>query len=87
MYSTPLVGGVGNRCAPTFDCSEHVRTPHGITRVWPRPGKEPHQDIDGTVFVSILDESTCVAAIGAFPERHGLLVSTPTADLRRLACI
>jgi len=23
------------------DCGENVRTPHGIARVWPEPGKEP----------------------------------------------
>ena len=24
-----------------LDCGENVRTPHGIARVWPEPGKVP----------------------------------------------
>jgi hypothetical protein len=68
-----------------FDCGENVRTPHGISRVWPRPGKEPHQDVDGTVFVSIHDESTFHATIGPLPQGHGLQFPTPAALFGRVA--
>lgn len=37
----------GSLCTPTFDCGENVRIPHGIARGWPKPGKEPRQDVDG----------------------------------------
>jgi len=27
-----------------MDCGENIRTPHGIVRVWPKPGKIPLED-------------------------------------------
>src|SRR5579875_1364486 len=57
-----------------FSCGENVRTPHGIARVWPWPGKEPHQDIARAIVVTIHDESTIPTAIGPFPEGHGTRV-------------
>jgi len=69
------------------DCGENDRTPHGIARVWPQPGKEPHQDVDGAIVVAIHDESAFRATIRPFPERHGLLVPTAATGFRRLAFI
>jgi hypothetical protein len=48
---------VFKRIQYTFDCGENTRTPHGIIHMWPRPGKKPHQDVDGAIFVSIHKEA------------------------------
>jgi hypothetical protein len=82
-----LVDGGENLCTPIFDCGENFRTPHGIARVWPKPGKKSHQDVDSSVFVSIHNEPTFFAAIGSFPEWHSLLVPTTTAGFRRITLI
>jgi hypothetical protein len=55
--------------------------------VWPSPGKEPHQNVNGTVVVAIHDESTFCATVGPFPQRHGLHLTTSTTHLGRIAFI
>src|SRR5262249_38268386 len=68
-------------------CGEHTRTPHGITRVWPQPGKEPLADVDRAVLIAVHLEPTGPTAIRALVERHGLDVPTPATGLARLAFI
>jgi hypothetical protein len=64
---------------PLFDCGENTRTPHGIARVWPKPGKipgdekrQPEQvpitDIHRRVFISFSDQSALRTAIGPLAE-------------------
>jgi hypothetical protein len=43
--------------------------------------------IDRAVFVAIHHQATVPTAIRALPQRHGLLVPTPTAGLARMAFI
>lgn len=63
-----------------LSCGENDRTLHRDPLcVWPKPGKEPPQDIDRAVFVTIPDEPTILATIGPLPERHGLEMPTATA--------
>ena len=66
-----LVSG-GNLRTLILDCGENIRTPHGIARVWPRPGKEPLKNVNGTVVVTIHHESTFRAMIRPFPQGHWL---------------
>lgn len=63
------------------DCSENLRTPRSIGYVWPEPGKEPRQDVDGAIFVSIRDESAFRTTAGSFPQWHSLQVISMTSDL------
>ena len=56
-------------------------------RVWPVPGKEPRQNVDRTILVTVLDESTIRTTIGPFPQRHGLPVATATTGFGRVAFI
>src|SRR5579862_1433545 len=62
-----------------LSCGEYSRTPHGIARVWPQPGKEPLVMVDRAVLVAVQHQSTVLAAIGPLVERQGLRVPTPTA--------
>lgn len=55
--------------------------------MWPKPGKEPHQDVDGTVVVSIHHESTFRAMVYPFPLWHGFEVTTATTGLGHVALI
>jgi hypothetical protein len=55
--------------------------------VWPRPGKEPHQNVDRAIFVTIHDESAFCAAIRPFVERHILSMSALATGFRRIAFI
>src|SRR5215472_14984643 len=70
-----------------ISCGENVRTPHGITRVWPKPGKEPLSDVDCAVRITIQHEPTIPTAIRALLERHGLFVPTAATGLARRAFI
>ncbi len=68
-------------------CGENIRTPHEITVCGPQPGKEPLQDVDGTVVVAIHGEFTFRATVGPFLERHGLEMPTATTLFGRVAFI
>ena len=79
-------------CLPEYntivDCGENVRTPHrDPLRVWPKPGKEPREDIDRAILVAIHHESTVQAMIRPFPQGHVLQVTTATTHLGRVALI
>ncbi len=58
-------------------------------RVWPQPGKEPHQNVDGTVVITIHDESTILvcAAIHTLPQGHILHLFAPATHFCRIALI
>src|SRR5581483_7341790 len=49
--------------------------------VWRKPRNEPLVDIDGTIVITIQHQSTVRTAIRAFPQRHGLLISTVATGL------
>src|SRR5215469_7052592 len=73
--------------AHIVNCGENIRTPHGIARVWPKPGKEPRELIDRAILVAIHHESAFLATIRPLPERHLLDVSTSAAYFGRVALI
>ena len=75
------------KCMHAFNCGENVRTPHGFTRVWLSPSKEPHQDIDRAVLITVHDESTFRALVRPLPQWHALQIATSTAHLGRVALI
>ena len=70
-----------------FDCGENVRTPHGIARVWPSPGKKPLENIVSRVLVSVQHQPAGFAMIRPFVERHRLEVATATTPLGRMLFI
>jgi hypothetical protein len=55
--------------------------------VWPEPGKEPHQNVDRAIFITIHDESTFHAMIRPFVQRHVLLMDTSATRFGRVAFI
>jgi hypothetical protein len=55
--------------------------------VWPSPGKEPHQDVDGAIVVSIHAESTFRALIRPLAQWHGVQIPTATTLLGCVALI
>ncbi len=54
--------------------------------MWPKPGKKPLEDVDRAILITVHHQATCFigTAIGPFPQRHVLLVSTATTHL---ACV
>src|ERR1044071_6555237 len=52
-----------------------------------QPGKEPLADIDRTVLITVHHEPTIPTAIRALSKRHGLLATTATTGLARMAFI
>jgi len=66
-----------------LSCGENVRTPHGIARVWPSPGKEPLEEVTGRVLIAVHLQATVrlFTVIGALPQGHGHQIATGAAHL------
>src|SRR5579859_1998269 len=58
---------------------QHTALPRGS--VWPSPGKEPREDVVRAIVIAVHDESTVLATIRPFPQRHVLEMATPTTHL------
>ena len=56
-------------------------------RVWPAPGKDPRENVDRAIVVTVHHESTVRTAIRTFPERHGLQITAAATGFRRVAFI